>query len=109
MANPLHPDSVAPPNMPFGSPFTKSEVLLFLAYSLSSCNSQIDSPPSSSNQRYADSQRASPFFRFLQRLRNSSGKGGNLFLPSSSFILFDVSLPLIAELVKNIKLALKMR
>ncbi|MFQ6646426.1 hypothetical protein Gotur_020026, partial [Gossypium turneri] len=41
--------------------------------------------------------RASPFFRFLQRLRNSSGKGGNLFLPSSSFILSDVSLPLIAE------------
>ncbi|KAL1186208.1 hypothetical protein V6Z11_A01G164100 [Gossypium hirsutum] len=47
--------------------------------------------------RYADSQRASPFFQFLQRLRNSSGKGGNLFLPSSSFILSDVSLPLIAE------------
>ncbi|MFQ6642744.1 hypothetical protein Gotur_017535, partial [Gossypium turneri] len=42
-------------------------------------------------------QRASPFFRFLQRLRNSSGKGGNLFLPSSSFILSDVSLLLIAE------------
>ncbi|TYH37648.1 hypothetical protein ES332_D12G054800v1 [Gossypium tomentosum] len=37
---------------------------------------QIDSPSSSSSQRYADSQRASPFFRFLQRLRNSSGKGG---------------------------------
>ncbi|MFQ6642743.1 hypothetical protein Gotur_017535, partial [Gossypium turneri] len=75
----LHPDSVAPPNTSFGSPFTNLEVLLFLAYSLSSCN------------------RASPFFRFLQRLRNSSGKGGNLFLPSSSFILSDVSLLLIAE------------
>ncbi|MFQ6629112.1 hypothetical protein Gotur_007643, partial [Gossypium turneri] len=35
---PLHPDSVAPSNTPFGSPFTDSEVLLFLAYSLSSCN-----------------------------------------------------------------------
>ncbi|MFQ6642745.1 hypothetical protein Gotur_017535, partial [Gossypium turneri] len=33
------------------------------------------------------------------RLRNSSGKGGNLFLPSSSFILSDVSLLLIAEVI----------
>ncbi|MBA0717410.1 hypothetical protein Golax_005236, partial [Gossypium laxum] len=32
-----------------------------------------------------------------KRLRNSSGKGGNLFLPSSSFILSDISLLLIAE------------
>ncbi|MBA0611267.1 hypothetical protein Godav_011966, partial [Gossypium davidsonii] len=63
----------------FGSPFTDSGVLLLHPYSLSSCN------------------RASPFFRFLQRLRNTSGKGGNLFLPSSSFILSDASLPLIAE------------
>ncbi|MFQ6646425.1 hypothetical protein Gotur_020026, partial [Gossypium turneri] len=85
------------PIPPFGSPFTDSGVLLLHPYSLSSCNSQIDSPSSFSSQRYADSQRASPFFRFLQRLRNSSGKGGNLFLPSSSFILSDVSLPLIAE------------
>ncbi|TYG61174.1 hypothetical protein ES288_D07G126400v1 [Gossypium darwinii] len=38
-------------------------------------------------------------FIFFQpkRLRNSSGKGGNLFLHSSSFILSDVTLPLIAE------------
>ncbi|MBA0679256.1 hypothetical protein Goari_011037, partial [Gossypium aridum] len=58
--------------------FTDSTILLLHPYSFSSCN------------------RASPFFRFLQRLRNSSGKGGHLFLPSSSFILSDVSLPLIA-------------
>ncbi|PPD94171.1 hypothetical protein GOBAR_DD08814 [Gossypium barbadense] len=31
------------------------------------------------------------------RLTNNSENGGNLFLPSSSFILFGVSLPLIAE------------
>ncbi|MBA0701933.1 hypothetical protein Goari_027259, partial [Gossypium aridum] len=67
------------PIPPFGSPFIDSGVFLLQPYSLSSCN------------------RASSFFCFLQRLRNSSGKGGNLFLPSSSFILFDVSLPLIAE------------
>ncbi|PPE02742.1 hypothetical protein GOBAR_DD00301 [Gossypium barbadense] len=70
---------------------------------------QIDSPSSSSSQRYADSQRASPFFRFLQRLRNSSGKGGNLFLPSSSFILSDVSLPLIAEAKTTKKIVLRLQ
>ncbi|MBA0754876.1 hypothetical protein Gogos_021780, partial [Gossypium gossypioides] len=63
----------------FGSPFTDSTVLLLHLYSLSSCN------------------RALLFFRFLQRPTNNSGKGGNLFLPSSSFILSDVSLPLITE------------
>ncbi|MBA0738601.1 hypothetical protein Gogos_011933, partial [Gossypium gossypioides] len=46
-------------------------VLLLQPYSLNSCN------------------KTSPFFCFSQRLRNSSGKGGNLFLPSSSFILSD--------------------
>ncbi|MBA0849985.1 hypothetical protein Goshw_023629 [Gossypium schwendimanii] len=51
------------PIPPFGSLFTDLGVLLLHPYSLSSYN------------------RASPFFCFLQRLRNSSGKGGNLFYP----------------------------
>ncbi|MFQ6634335.1 hypothetical protein Gotur_010118, partial [Gossypium turneri] len=72
----------------FSSPFTDSLPIPFLAYSLSSCNrySGVGALNSHSIPCYS-----------LIRLTNNSGKRGNLFLPSSSFILSDVSLPLIVE------------
>ncbi|XP_040944211.1 uncharacterized protein [Gossypium hirsutum] len=63
-------------------------------------SSQIDSP--SRFHIFFQPNRFAFIFFQPKRLRNSSGKGGNLFLPSSSFILSDVSLPLIAEV--NLKL-----
>ncbi|TYG73754.1 hypothetical protein ES288_D04G127200v1 [Gossypium darwinii] len=110
------------PIPPFGSSFTDSGVLLLHPYSLSSCNrysgvlawnsySSFSSShfetkiacllipknfPSISYPQIKPNRFAFIFFQ-PKRLRNSSGKGGNPFLPSSSFILSDVSLPLIEE------------
>ncbi|TYI76506.1 hypothetical protein E1A91_D06G081000v1, partial [Gossypium mustelinum] len=100
--------------------FTNSTVLLLHPYSLSSCNRYSgflawnsyspfsDSPfsdshfetkiaylllpknfPSISYPQIKSNRFAFIFFQ-PKRLRNSSGKGGNIFLPSSSFILSDV-------------------
>ncbi|TYG58065.1 hypothetical protein ES288_D08G192800v1 [Gossypium darwinii] len=106
----------------FGSPFTDSGVLLLHSYSLNSCNrysgvlawnsyspfstSHFETKiaclllpknfPSISYPQIKPNRFAFIFFQ-PKRLRNTSGKRGNLFLPSSSFILSDVSLPLIAE------------
>ncbi|TYH87435.1 hypothetical protein ES332_D01G116100v1 [Gossypium tomentosum] len=103
------------PIPPFGSAFTNSGVLLLHPYSLSSCNRYSGvlawnsySPFSSSHfetkiaclflpknfssilyPQIKPNQFAFIFFQ-PKRLRNSSGKGGNLFLPSSSFILSDI-------------------
>ncbi|MBA0679255.1 hypothetical protein Goari_011037, partial [Gossypium aridum] len=101
--------------------FTDSTILLLHPYSFSSCNRYSGVLAWNSYSPFSDSlfetkiacllppknfpsisypQIKPNRFTFIffqpKRLRNSSGKGGHLFLPSSSFILSDVSLPLIA-------------
>ncbi|TYH62512.1 hypothetical protein ES332_D07G125200v1 [Gossypium tomentosum] len=88
------------PIPPFGSPFTDSGVLLLHPYSsvaVIACLLLPKNFPSISYPQIKPNRFAFIFFQ-PKRLRNSSGKGGNLFLHSSSFILSDVTLPLIAEL-----------
>ncbi|TYG46103.1 hypothetical protein ES288_D11G229400v1 [Gossypium darwinii] len=92
----------------FGSLFTDSLPISFLAYSLSSCNrySGVGALNSHSIPCYSLTisypqikHRFTFIFISPKRLTNNSENGGNLFLPSSSFILFGVSLPLIAEVI----------
>ncbi|TYH48240.1 hypothetical protein ES332_D10G054200v1 [Gossypium tomentosum] len=96
------------PILQFGSPFTDSLPIPLFAYSLSSCNrysgvGALNSHPIPCYSLTISYPQIKYRFAFIsispKRLTNNSEKGGNLFLPSSSFILSGVSLPLNAEVI----------